>query len=177
MTAPLLVLYLNNGSLHGNQGKKDIHALMGHGSCNNNTGHHLRDCTIFHKLEIGFSGNIFPNNLTDLAMFIYPLWILHTRTFMRDKNLYIEEGNASLHPQQNNDYFILEDFIKAGIEGDTLSELNRCLLSLNATCRSNIYTGNGKAISINDLQGKENWILDQYIWPPQHSPHFKAWEK
>ena len=75
---------------------------------------------------------------------------------MRDNNISLEEGTANLQPQLQNDSFVMEDFIMAGIEVELLSELNRCLLSLCDTCRSEISTDSGKVISLNAFKGNKN---------------------
>ena len=137
------------------------------------TVHHIRDLIESHKLEIGCSGNIFSNNLPSLSRCIYPYWISHTWTFMRYNNLFLEEGTAHLHPQRQNNSFIVEYFIAAGIGGYLLSKLNMCHLALHASCRSNISIGDGKAISLNSLKYKKNYTLDQYLWIPQPIPHLK----
>ena len=149
---------------------------MDHGSNINTTGHHLRDLIESQKLEIVCSGNLFSNNLPVLSACINPSWILHTRTLLRDNNLSLEERTANLQPQRQNDSLFMEDFIADGIEGEPLSKINRCYLALQVTCRSNISTGNGKAIWFNAMKDKKNWKLDRYICPPQPSPHIKAWE-
>ena len=69
----------------------------------------------------------------------------------------------------------MEDFIVAGIEGCLLAKLNIFRPDLHATCKSNISTGEVKAVLTNTLKDKKNWTLDQYIWPPQPSPHLKLW--
>ena len=156
VAAPLSLLGLNNGNLYGTQGKKHIHALMDHGYIINTTGHHLRDLTESHKLEIGCSGKIFSNNLPALYGCISPFWISHTWKFMRDKNLSLEEGTVNLQPQRQKDSFIMGDFIAACIKGEPHSKINRCHIALHATCRSDISTVNGKAISLNAIKGKKN---------------------
>ena len=60
-----------------------------------------------------------------LILLYPPSWIFHTWTFMRDNNLSLEEVTANLQPQQQNYYFIMEDFIAAGIKGEPLSKINR----------------------------------------------------
>ena len=51
----------------------------------------------------------------------------------------------------------MEDFIATGTQGDLPVKINRCRLALHATCRSDISTGEGKAISPNALKDKDNW--------------------
>ena len=94
---------------------------------------------------------------------------------MRDKNLSLEEVTVNLQPQQQNESFIIKDFMAAGIEGYLLAELNMCHPALNATCRSDISTGDSKSISPNALKGKNNWTINRYTWPLQPSPHLKSW--
>ena len=56
-----------------------------------------------------------------LILLYPPSWIFHTWTFMRDNNLWLEEGTANINPQEQNNSFIMEDFISAGIEGGIMA--------------------------------------------------------
>ena len=68
---------------------------------------------------------------------------------MWDKKLSIEEGTDNLQLQRQNNSFIMEDFIAAGMEVDILAELNRFGLFLHETCGSGISTDDGNDISLN----------------------------
>ena len=52
---------------------------------------------------------------------------------MREDNLYLEYETPSLQSQEQKDSFIMEDLINAGLEGQDLAELNRCIIFLHAT--------------------------------------------
>ena len=76
---------LNNGSLHGTHGGKNICALINHVTSDSISGTHLRDSIEAHKLEILFPGYIFISNLPTLSQCVTPSWISHTWNFMRKK--------------------------------------------------------------------------------------------
>ena len=55
ISKPLSQLGLNNGTIYGIQGKKNICDLMDHGSRYTTTGHHLQYMIEAHKMDIGCS--------------------------------------------------------------------------------------------------------------------------
>ena len=60
---------------------------------------------------------------------------------------------ANLEIQRLNYSFIMEYFLKEGLEGNDLTELKKCILFLKATCLSDIIIGDGKSISVTAWNG------------------------
>ena len=71
----------------------------------------------------------------------------------------------------------MEDLIWKLIEGEELSELNRCRIFLKAKCLSDLATGNRKSIPPIFWYRKTRLMKYQYKWPHQPRPHQRAWEK
>ena len=69
----------------------------------------------------------------------------------------------------------MEGFLKEGIEGNDLEELNRCRLFLKYTCLLDISTGDEKTISVMAWNGIQNIASSRYEWSTQQKPHQKIW--
>ena len=73
--------------------------------------------------------------------------------------------------------FIMEGFIKEGLGGNDLAELNTCRLLLKATCLSDISAGDGKSISVMAWNGINNTASSRYEWPTQSKHNQQIWGK
>ena len=56
----------------------------------------------------------------------------------------------------------MEEFLKEGLEGNDLVELNRCGILQKATCVSEISTGDEKRTSITEWNGIKNTASSRY---------------
>ena len=56
----------------------------------------------------------------------------------------------------------MEEFLKEGLEGNDMAQLNICRLFLKATCLSDISTGGGKSISGTAWNGIESTASSRY---------------
>lgn len=88
----------------------------------------------------------------------------------------LDEGTKSLYLLRQNDSFIMEDFLKAGYQGEELAEMNRCRMYLQVTTLADISTGDGWALWRTALQGQKKLQKSPYGWPPQPDPGRRAWE-
>ena len=140
VSGPLSSLGLNNRTIFGTQGLKHIMAIMNFDKTDSVTGKQLRASLESTKLEVGWSGPLFTNNYPSLSNCITDNWISNTRKFLWEYNLVLEGKTTKLEIQRLNDSLIMEDFLKDGLEGTYLAELNRWILFLKVACLSDIST-------------------------------------
>ena len=88
----------------------------------------------------------------------------------------IKENTPILKPQLLKDSHIVKDFIRMGIQGQEIEELNRCHIYLKETFLSDLSTWDSKSISPTFWPWKPNLMKPQYKCPPQIKPHQKAWK-
>ena len=110
-------------------------------------GKHLRDSIESHKLDIWCPGSLLSRNLYPLLKCTSTSFITNTWKFMCVKNRVVEERPPNMKLQCQRYTYLMEDFIKIGIQGEELSELNICGIFLQDTCRLVLATGDGKSIS------------------------------
>ena len=82
VAGPLASLRLNNRKIYGNQGLKQIMALLNFGKTDSITGKQLRASPESTKLEVGCSGPLFINSYPSLSNCITDTWISNTRKFL-----------------------------------------------------------------------------------------------
>ena len=124
-------MVLNNVSLHGTQGRNRTTSLMNFFRSNCITGLHLRDLIEGHKPYMGCSGTLLSNIFPALVKFITQLWITNTRQFIW-KKLVLEEETPNMNKQRRNDSHIIACYLKTGIQGEELAELNIWWMFLHA---------------------------------------------
>ena len=144
VTGPSSLLSIKNGSLYGTQGSKHILVRMNPGKSECITRKHLRYSIESRKLDIGWSGYLFSNNIFPLLKFTPTSWITNTWKLLREKNMVAEEKNPNLKLKCHRDTYIMEDFISKGIQGEEISELKRCRIFLKIACLSDIATRDGE---------------------------------
>ena len=92
------------------------------------------------------------------------------------ENMVVEGKTLDLNPECLRDTYLMEDFIRRGIQGEELAELNRCQIYLKVICLSDLATVDGRSISPTFWHGKPSLMKPQYKCPPQPRPNQRAWE-
>ena len=118
---PLASLVINNRKIYVTQCLKHIMALMKFGKTDSITGKQLRASLESTKMEVGFSFPLFINNYPSLSYCITDTWISNTCKLLWEYNLVIEEKTANLEIQRLNNSFIMENFLKEGLEVNDLA--------------------------------------------------------
>ena len=90
------------------------------------------------------------------------------------ENMVVEGKTLDLNPECLRDTYLMEDFIRRGIQGEELAELNRCQIYLKVICLSDLATVDGRSISPTFWHGKPSLMKPQYKWLPQPRPHQRA---
>ena len=75
---PYYHLGLNNGKIYVDQGRKHICDMINFGKSDDITGKNIRYNIKAHKLEAGYGGTLFENNLPILEKCITTSWVPHT---------------------------------------------------------------------------------------------------
>ena len=88
----------------------------------------------------------------------------------------VEGKTPNLNPELLRDTNLIEYFIRRGVKGEELSEINRYRIYLKATWLSDLGICDGKSISPTFWYWKPSLMKPQYKWPPQLRPHHRSWE-
>eukprot|EP00957_Ditylum_brightwellii_P196119 14943120-Ditylum_brightwellii.AAC.1 len=168
---------LNGRSLYTTQGFKHIRALLDHGSSESLSGKYIRACIERLKFKVGTGSSFFCNNFNTFQHCATKTWISHTWKYMWEKKIVVKERTSNLELQQENDKFLMKEFVKHGYNRTRLANLNQCHQYLQATSLSDITYGDGRKILKGSIEGHKHFTHQRYQWAPQRHPNPNLWTK
>jgi hypothetical protein len=157
-------------------------ALLKHTQQHTMTGQLLSTSYEQLRLEMGTPGFITDTPFQIVKSAITHTWITDLWNFLDRFQIKIQDNVGQLRLQRQNDKFIMEEFIKANVDGNELKQLNECRMFLNVVTLSDIATADGSEITINAWEGqKEDRGGSQYQWPRTQqalsADHWKLWRR
>ena len=151
--------------------------LMNLGKIKCITGKHHRDSIEGLKIKMGCELYLFTKNFPLLSTYCTNSCIISTRKFLWGNNMTGEKKTLNLKTQLHNGSLIIEYFLRSGLKGEELVDLNRCRIFLRSSCLSDLATGYENYISHSAWQVKAIPVVSQQHCPPHTKSFKKVWEK
>ena len=155
------------------QGIAHTKILIEEGDENSTTGKLLRNLIEQHTVEVGLPGEFTSWNYKAIEPIMTNTWLKNTMEYMDRDHITMDTDNPKLCKWSEEDTFIMEDAIQAGIRGHQLQAMNRCRLYMQVVTRSDLSSGGGDEIlkEVIDVEkGTESMSSKEYKWPYQTRP-------
>ena len=123
------------------------------------------------RLELGFNSSMALLPWEAVDSYTSQCWYKHLAEWIHYCNklaaiIEFIEDITFMKIERNNDKFLMQEFIDAGIDRNDLKLINRIRMSIKAITISDISTADGKNISYNAWNGIEsNGLQNQLDWP------------
>ena len=128
-------------------------------------------------LELGVSGSLYDADFTSLHHLATPSWIKTLWQFLSTYLIRIPMASTPLTPTKQHDFFLIEEFLKAGYTHSKLVALNTCRKYLQVVTLGDITTANGTIILPNIKAGLQHTTSQStYTWPNQPNPNPAYWK-
>ena len=158
-------------------GEKHVEVIMKHGHLPSVTGDLLRACVQRHHLESGSGKPIFETSYQHRGDYSTKTWARQTWKFLSDFDIRIEADQKVPTLQREDDVFLMEAFIAAGLPTSILRKANRCRLFLKAMTLADIASGDGRTVRHEMWKGRQDDHLNyrRYQWTYQGKPSSADW--
>ena len=139
-------------------------------------GQMIRLCEETTKIELGLPSNLYTTPYQQTHFLTTPSWIKQLWQFTDEYNILLQDQSPNLPTTTNNDFFLMDLFLKGGFKKWELLALNKCRIHLKVMTVGDIITGDGKYITPSIKHGQRNSSFTSTMhWPNQKDPGIKAW--
>jgi len=151
--------------------------ILTHGAIDTPTGTLLQATLEQAQLEIGFSQSFLELPYNTHSTLLTPCFWKVVWAFIWEHNILLEWANQSLPSvQQEDDRFIMEELMDAGVNGTELISCNRVRLAMEALTLADIATADGSAIHGDAIVGHK-LAPSRWIWAAERpsSTDYSRW--
>ena len=143
--------------------------------------HYLDSCLQSHQLETGTSYGLLQQDYSNTAILASDTWLKRVWKDLDSAGVHVELSTPTLQLFRDNDALLMDIFIDAEVDQDTLLWLNWCPTHLNVTTLSDITTADGSSLVASVMDGvRPKWKNSTYLWPRTACPppiKWKAWRE
>ena len=161
----------------GLQLTRQLDMLLRHPVNQTTTSRYLDSCLQSHQLETGTSYGLLQQEYSNTAILASDTWLKRVWKDLDSKGVHMELSSPALQLFRDKDALLMDLFIEAEVDQETLLWMNWCRMFLNVTTLSDIVTADGSCLVALVLEGvRPTWKRSTYTWPRTARPSPKRWD-
>ena len=156
---------------------KHLDMLLRHPANRTATASFLEANVQAHQLETGTSFGIFQQVYDNTAILASDTWVKRVWRSLDAHDVHVELDSPPLALRREGDCLLMELFMDAKVDQQTLLWLNWCRMFLHAVTLSDIVTADGSKVTTDAWTGRrDSHCLDRYQWPRTRRPSSRWWD-
>ena len=130
------------------------------------------------QLKTGVMGCVLNADYSKFSKYVEDTWITSQWKFMWNAELHMKGWKLNMKKQREYDNALMEVFVNAGYDEETLKLLNKCRMHLQIITISDVVDGDGVALCPMAMEGRINPGRESiYTWQEAKKPSHTCWYK